>query len=252
MAASFIVSKCKAAQNQKCKGEPMIASIHQPDYIPYIPYFIKIALSDVFVFLDDAQYSNSKMHQWNRIKTPQGECRLKIPVEKAFGCSINQVRTRDELNWKDNHLKTLHLNYVRAPHFDQVYEPFREILMQQYDSLADLNIAVNSWIVGAFGLKTRLVKASDMTIETRSEERILDICNQLGANVYISGNGARKYQVEEHFNARNIELKYVNNTPFVYNQLWNEFIPNLSVLDFAFNHGFDWDYIMEKVGNPIA
>jgi hypothetical protein len=236
---------------QSRKGVLMIASIHQPDYIPYIPYFIKLALSDIFVFLDDAQYSNSKMHQWNRIKTPQGECRLKIPVEKSFGFAINQVRTRDELNWKENHLKTLHLNYVRAPFFERVYEPFQEILLKPYDSLADLNIAINTWITRGFGLQTRIIRASDLKIESRSEDRILDICNLVGADVYISGNGARKYQVEEHFTARNIQLKYVNNSPFVYNQLWNEFIPNLSVLDFLFNHGFDWNFILDKVGNPV-
>ena len=92
----------------------MKISIHQPDYISYLGYFYKISKSDIFVFLDDAQFSNDNMHHWNRIKTPQGECRLKIPVEQHLGDPINRVRTKDELKWKQKHLKTLEMNYTKS------------------------------------------------------------------------------------------------------------------------------------------
>ena len=60
----------------------MIVSIHQPDYIPWLGLYYKMAHSDVFVYLDDAQYSNEADHNVNKIKTPQGEFRLKVPVEQ--------------------------------------------------------------------------------------------------------------------------------------------------------------------------
>lgn len=37
----------------------MIVGIHQPNFIPWIPYFIKIALSDKFVVLAHCQYEKS-------------------------------------------------------------------------------------------------------------------------------------------------------------------------------------------------
>ena len=88
----------------------MVISIHQPDYIPYLGYFYKMSQSDKFVFLDDAQYSNDNMHNWNKIKTPQGELRLKIPVENHLGDAINKVRTKDELGWREKHLKTIEMS----------------------------------------------------------------------------------------------------------------------------------------------
>ena len=38
----------------------MIISIHQPNYIPWIGYFHKIAHSDVFVVFDDIQFPRGK------------------------------------------------------------------------------------------------------------------------------------------------------------------------------------------------
>ena len=110
----------------------MIVSIHQPDYISYLGYFYKVSQSDAFVFLDDAQFSNDNMHHWNRIKTPQGECRLKIPVEQHLGDLINQVRTKDELKWKEKHLKTIEMNYKKAPFFEELFPQFKELLTKDY------------------------------------------------------------------------------------------------------------------------
>ncbi len=221
----------------------MIVSIHQPDYIPYIGYFYKIAQSDIFVFLDDAQFSNDNMHNKNRIKTPQGELTLKIPVDYKFGDAINKVRTKDELRWKEKHLKTIEMNYSKANSFQEIFPKFSELVMKEYNNLADMNIEINKWICAGFGLKPKFIRTSEMNINTVREERVIDICIDVGADTYISGNGARAYQVDEHFSDRGVALKYTDYHPIEYSQLWKEFIPNLSVMDYIFNCGFDWDYI---------
>lgn len=227
----------------------MIVSIHQPDYISYLGYFYKISKSDIFVFLDDAQFSNDNMHHWNRIKTPQGECRLKIPVEQHLGDAINAVRTKDELKWKQKHLKTIEMNYAKSRFFHEIYPEFQELLLKDYKSLADMNIKINTWIARKFGFKTKFLKSSDMPIESVREERVIDIVKALDGDVYISGHGAKAYQVEEHFTERGVELVYTDYTPIEYEQLWPKvgFLPYMSVLDYIFNHGFDWNYVEKAV-----
>jgi hypothetical protein len=221
----------------------MIVAIHQPDYIPYIGYFFKIYQSNVFVFLDDVQFSNDNMHHWNRIKTPQGECRLKIPVEYNFGDRINLVRTKDELQWKEKHLKTIAMSYRRAKAFPEIFPRFAELLLTQYDNLADMNIEINKWICSGLGLKTKFYRTSEMGIDSVKEARVIDVCLAVGGKTYISGNGARAYQVDEHFSDRGIAIHYTSYRPIQYKQLWTGFIPNMSVLDYVFNYGFEWDFI---------
>lgn len=227
----------------------MIVSIHQPDYIPYLGYFYKISKSDKFVFLDDCQFSNDNMHHWNRIKTPQGECRLKAPVEYKFGDKINTVRTRDELKWKEKHLKTIEMNYSRAPFFNDLFSQFEEIILRNYMNLADMNIAINTWIAQGFGFKAEFFRTSEMTIDTVREERVIDICTVLNADEYLSGNGAKAYQINEHFTNNGLILKYTDYMPIEYRQQWKKcgFLENMSAIDYIFNCGFDWNYVEQHV-----
>ena len=221
------------------RGLKVIISIHQPDYIPYIGYFYKIYQSEIFVFLDDVQFSNDNMHHWNRIKTPQGEFRLKIPVEYSFGNKINEVRTKDELKWKEKHLKTIEMNYSKAQYFHEIFPYYKELLLKEYPNLAELNIAINKSICENFGLKTKFIRSSELNINSTKEDRVIEICLALGGTTYISGNGARAYQVDENFVRKGVYLKYTDYQPFEYSQRWGEFIPNLSILDYVFNCGFN-------------
>lgn len=225
----------------------MIVAIHQPDYIPYLGYFYKMSRSDVFVFLDDCQFSNVNWHHWNRVKTPQGECRLKIPVEQHMGDFINQVRTRDELKWKEKHLRTLDMNYRRARYHDEVFSFLEGLILPEYKNLADMNVAINSAICQRFGFATKLLRSSEMDISTVREERVIDICTMLGGDEYLSGKGAAAYEVEEHFTARGVKLTYTDFEAFEYPQLWGDFMPCLSVVDYLFNCGFDWSFAEKQM-----
>ncbi len=225
----------------------MVVSIHQPDYIPWLGFYYKMAHSDVFVYLDDAQYSNEADHNVNVIKGSNGSMRLKVPVEQHLGDLIRNVRTRDELKWKDKHLKTLQMNYGKAAHFSEIFPGLSEVIMSHEGSIADLNMAVNGFICNGFGIAPKILKSSDMNITSVREERVIEICERLGADEYLSGNGARAYQTEEHFTDRGIKLTYLDYKPIEYKQLWKDFLPCMSVLDYIFNCGFDWDYVEKAV-----
>ena len=227
----------------------MTVSIHQPDYIPWLGLYYKIAHSDVFVYLDDAQYSNEADHNVNVIKTAQGPLRLKVPVEQHLGDKILDVRTRDELDWKEKHLKTIRMNYSKAGFFNQIYPGFEKVIINHHGSISDLNIEINKYLCDGFGIKTKMLKSSDMNITTTKEDRVIDICLKLGGNEYLSGNGARVYQFEDHFTCKGLKLTYLDYKPIEYKQIWPKvgFLPNMSVLDYVLNCGFDWGYVEKKV-----
>jgi len=226
----------------------MVVSIHQPDYIPWLGLFYKMSKSDVFVYLDDAQFSNEAAHNFNVIKTANGAFRLKIPVEYKFGDTIDKVRGKDELKWKEKHLKTIEMNYKKAAYFNDTFPDFKEALLAGYSNIAQLNIELNNFIAKKFGiLPKQILKSSEMNIHTVREERVIDITVACGGDEYLSGNGARVYQTESHFTDRGVKLTYLDYEPIEYKQCWKEFLPCMSVIDFIFNHGYDWDLVLQKL-----
>lgn len=227
----------------------MIVAIHQPDYFPYPGYFYKIMHSDCFVFLDDAQYSNQGFSNWNKIKTPQGELRLKFPVNQTLGDKICEVTSKDILGWKMKQIKIISANYKRAPYFGQIYPEIKMLIEKKYTNIAEMNIQIIKHIVNKFGFTGKFLCSSQMKIQTLKEQRVLDICSSLNANEYLSGNGAKAYQQEEHFIERGLQLRYTNYHPIEYPQLWGDFMPNLSILDYLFNCGYDWELIEHQINS---
>ncbi len=223
-----------------------IIAIHQPNYIPWLGYFYKIYQSDIFVFLDDVQFSNEGMHNYSYIKTPQGSFRLKIPVRQKLGDKIMDVLAKDELGWKRKHLKTIEVNYRRAKNFDEVFHDYTSLIEKEYPSLASINITMIKFFAKKLGIKSIFINASELNINSTREEKVIEICKALGGTIYYSGTGAKIYQKEENFKSRGIELRYSVFTSFEYPQLWDEFQSNITILDYLMNCGYDWESVLNS------
>ena len=228
-----------------------VVSIHQPCYIPYLGVFYKIWQSDKFVYLDDAQYSNGYVFDWNRIKTPQGETRLKIPLEKKFGDLLTEVKPKDFLKWKDKHLKTIQMNYKKAPFFNEVFSDYSDCILMNFGNLAALNMATMDLFMDRFGWKKQVFRSSEIGIQTKAEARVIEIVQKVGGYTYLSGDGGRNYQTEEHFTKAGIELVYPGFKPLEYRQQWGEFIPNMSVIDYCMNEGYEIEEFFDKTREVI-
>jgi hypothetical protein len=214
-------------------------AIHQPNYLPWMGYIDKIANVDAFVFLDDVQYSNEGGHNRNLIKTPSGKHFLTVPVEQHLGDKINQVRTKDELSWKKKHLKSLEMNYKKASFFNEAFPVMESLINKTYGNIAEMNATIIIEWCKLFGISTKFLWSSDLQLDSAREDKVIDICCKLGADCYVSGNGARVYQVKDHFEQRGIILSYQTYEPLLYPQLWGEFIINMSAIDYIMNCGFN-------------
>ncbi|SMO50459.1 WbqC-like protein family protein [Saccharicrinis carchari] len=221
-------------------------AIHQPNYLPWLGYFYKIYQSDVFVLLDDVQFSNKGMHNYTYLKTSNGPFRLKYPVNQNFGDQIKQVSSKDQINWKKKHLDTVAVNYKKAPNFEEVFEDYKIILEQQYKDIVDLNAAFILFYTKKMGIDTEFVRSSELNIASTRTEKIIDICKALDGTVYYSGTGAKAYQTSEDFDSQGIELRYSQFNPVEYPQLWDGFQSNVSALDYFMNCGYDFKTIRDK------
>lgn len=212
---------------------------HQPNYIPWPGYFVKMAQCDIFFILDTAQFQNcSSLDNRNLIKTSQGTLMLTVPVKRK-GMGLQRF---DEVmvipGWKRNHLMALKVNYAKAPYFEEIF-PMLEQAFQDAGYLIDTNIAFIKLVHDLLGLKTKLVFISSLPqfADLRKNEQIAAICRHFSADSYLSGIGAKEYIQPEIFEKQGIQLEYQDYQPITYPQLWGSFIPNLSIVDMLFNCG---------------
>ena len=215
----------------------MRAAIHQPCYMPWLGLIEKARRCDVFVFMDDAQYTKSYVFNYNEIKTPQGKMRLRVPIRYRFGDTLRDVRINYGTPWAEWHRKALAMNYANADHYGDVMPRIDGVIGRRHGSLAELNEELTLELFSMFGIKAEIARSSGLGIKTKKEQRVIDICKAVGADEYLSGVGARSYQDARHFEDNGIKLEYVEFEPKPYKQMFGGFVPNLSCVDYLMNCG---------------
>jgi len=213
-------------------------AIHQPQYLPWLPYFQKIARSDIFVYLDDVQYQKGGIQNRNQIKTASGPAWLTIPVSKSADSLISEVTIANKY-WQKKHLKSIDQNYRKAKYYEIFDELFRPIFLNDYDYLVDLNIDLTEAVLNFFGITTKRVKSSSLICSGKKEAYVINICKELEAETYLSGGGAKNYQNQASFDDIGLKLIYHEPDLAVYEQTHTSigFIEGMSALDAILNIG---------------
>lgn len=213
----------------------------QPSYLPWLGYFDQLYKSDVFVLYDDVQFDKHGWRNRNRIKTPTGVQWLTVPVlTRGENKPTNRdVRIDGRQPWGPRHLRTLQANYAKAPAFGSVFALLEPVLSKPWTMLMDLNWAVLGAICDFLGLRRDVRFSSDLGVAGQRTERLVRICDALGADRYLTGDAAREYLDESLFAERGIRLEYHHYRHPVHAQLHGEFVPYLSIVDLLMNHGRD-------------
>lgn len=215
----------------------MIVSVHQPQFMPWLGYFEKIARADRFVVLDGVQYKKNEFQNRNKIKTAQGWQWLTVPVGYKFPMTISQVPINNKINWRNKHRQALISNYAKAPFFDH-YRPQIETLYQtDWHHLTQLNQATIHFVVQALNIHTPIEDPTNWNLSEDPTGRLVDICKHLQADTYLAGAGGRDYMDLEQFDQAGIQVVFQSFTHPTYPQLFGDFEPFMSALDLLFNCG---------------
>lgn len=213
-------------------------TIHQPQYLPWLPYFAKILPCDTFIFLDQVAFQKNGVQNRNEIKTANGRTMLTIPVKQHLGQLIKDTAIALPLLAK-KHLKTIEMAYKKSPFFDEIMTLITPILTAEHDNLCKLNCALTKAILNYLKFTGEILFASKMDIEGSASELIRNICIASNSNHYLSGQGGKNYMDLDDFKKHNIQVSFHQYSVQPYSQLHPklEFMPDLSVLDLLFNLG---------------
>jgi len=220
-------------------GSKVVVGIHQPNFIPWPGYFNKIYKSDIFILLDDVEFTKNSLINRNNIKAHGKELRLTVPVVyQSMRQLISETLIANHKSVKKN-WKSIEQNYSKSDFFHEYSGDFRNIFLQEYKYVHELNIALLKLILDILNVNTKVVTSSSIALNeiTCKNTRIINLCKSVGATEYLSGVGAREYNDDEMYRQASIKLTYQNFKISEYKQLGQEFLNGLSILDMLFNIG---------------
>lgn len=209
-------------------------SIHQSQYLPWMPYFKKIHLSDVFVILDDVQFQKNGVQNRNMIRNKEGEFWITLPVNNRLEEKINEKRIANPQILR-KHWKMIEQSYSKTANWKYYKEELFYIYSSEHRKLIDINEALLHFFLEKFQIKTQIKYSSEMDINGSKGDLVLKICKEVNADIYLSGLGSKNYLIGKDFSENNINIQYLDSVSPNYQQINNTFIPNLSALDFLMN-----------------
>ncbi|HEY0653478.1 MAG TPA: WbqC family protein [Chryseosolibacter sp.] len=214
-------------------------AILQSNYIPWKGYFDIIGLVDEFIVYDEVQYTKNDWRNRNRIKTPTGVQWLTIPVsQKKLSQKISETEVTFT-NWGRKNWNAIKSNYSKAPFFKTHSEPLEEFYStSSLTRISEINRWLINHICGIVGIETEISDSTQYNLNGDPTERLVSLCKQAGAQVYLSGPAAKKYLRTDLFEQEGLRVEWMDYESYPeYPQLYPPFVHAVSILDLIFNVG---------------
>ncbi|MBS3097429.1 WbqC family protein [Candidatus Woesearchaeota archaeon] len=232
--------------------------ISQPRYLPAINYLQRLYFADLFVFLDNVQRQSRGWENRNKILINWKERWLTIPVSSTHWELIMNSKI-DGADWVKSHKDLILTAYSKHPHYDRkiidlYYSGVEEDLRKGNYDFTDIiiKLILNACKILGFTPKIERSSKYHSTDNVKGPDKLLKICQETGASVYISGANGREYGVLEAFKNSNIKVLFHDYEYPAYKQHEQQgFIPWLSFFDPIFNVGIEkvreWVYEKPKL-----
>jgi hypothetical protein len=224
------------------------SAIHQPNFLPWMGYFSKIARVDTFIFFDSVAMSNGKTWTSRSQILVNGQVHwLTLPVLRKglSGQRICDVELLDfNQNWRKI-LKTLRHAYGRAVYFDAIFPFLEQFEKENFTHLADFNCRFIESVSQRLGLTTQFIRSSSkpdlMESSDLKTDYIVQTCFAFNIKNYVSGRGGSlDFLEQEKFVEAGIQLDFQGFRQKNYPQLnTTEFMGGLSIVDVLMNCGFE-------------
>jgi len=216
----------------------MIVAVHQPQYLPWLGYFDKIDRADIFVLLDNVQFKKNEWQNRNRIKTANGWQWLTVPVMYKYPQLINEVEINNKDKWRHRQRQAIISNYKKALYWSLLEEFFEEIFSSEWQYISQLNIHVVKRLAGLLGITTPIHVTSELgEFPEDPDDRLIALTKHFDADIYLAGGGGKGYMDMEKYTQSGVKVIFQEYKHPVYNQLFGNFKPFMSVVDLIYNHG---------------
>lgn len=212
-----------------------IVGIHQVEFLPWLGFFFKVVMSDVFVLYDLAQYNKQDFQNRNVVIYNGEKRRFFVPVQKhSYSSSMKDIKIFNGQMWEKKIKNQFQTWYKSEPYFEEVMRLFSIIWDVRWDSLCELNYTLIKCVLEYLGIETEIILASTIVDDfglfnkLSTSEKNLYLCQKNGASRYLSGKAGLSYLNRENFNDNGIEVFYID---------YLSDITSISIVDYLFKYG---------------
>ncbi len=198
--------------------------IMQPYFIPYPGYYWLFKEVDLFVVFDDIQFNPRSFVHRNKIEVNKNISWFTLPIQKyKKPILINQLK----FDKKSQQFKKFN-NFVnelsKEKKLEFIINDLRNFNLEPIDYL----IQLNKKITQKLKISKQMILSSEFKNSHLSgEKRIIDICKNLNAKIYINLPSGRRLYSEGNFLKENLQIEfldeYAGNKISILNYLCNEF-----------------------------
>jgi hypothetical protein len=222
----------------------MKLAVMQPYFFPYIGYFDLLSNVDLFIIYDTVQYIKQGWINRNRILRPNkvGWQYVTVPLNRSsfhssYKTSIMDVQITSNGPWKEHIIAQLEHYKKKAPYAADTIEFVEAALQIDEDSISRLNVHLLKQCAQLLKLDFHYAFCSDLDVKSKldtiddPEDRVLALCQWLGAKEYVNLPGGMDLYEHKSFVDRNIKLTFRRLPAFIYSTEPYSFEPNLSIID---------------------
>ena len=184
----------------------MRVAIMQPYFLPYTGYFRLFARSDLFILYDCVQFPRRGWVHRNRFSSDRGMLDwLTLPLAKA----AQDVRIQD-LQFRPSAQADFLLQLQRFPQL-QAASAWQEALLQFHLPPVDYLEELLKCVCNSLELPFQIQRSSTFQLDPtlKGSERILKLCQEVGATQYINAPGGRDLYEAEAFAQQGITLQFL-------------------------------------------
>ncbi len=220
--------------------------ITQPTFLPWLGYIAQLAEADIFICLDNVQYSRRSWQTRNRIVSRLGNVDyINVNVERCQrSTTFKDVLISKVYNSKyiSNRIKQYYTGLENIEKKIEFIEPLFSKYHYAGHGLADSNYKQLMLIKNILELDCKIVKASDLSlldISQTATESLFNICKYFNATTYLSSFRSRLYMEAELkiFEDNGIKIKWqkFQHINYIPNKD-TRFISHLSLVDYLMHN----------------
>lgn len=241
--AVSLAGKCLEANCSDVYGEigEMKLAIMQPYFLPYIGYYQLLSAVDVFIVYDNIKYTKKGWINRNRMLVNGKDVMFSLPLRKDSDSLDVVQRELAEDFGRERLLNQFKGAYRRAPYFTETFSLLERIVASEHSNLFQYiyNALLETCAYLRIDTEIRLSSGISIDHNLKAQDKVLALCEAVGADTYINPIGGAALYSREEFRGRGIELKFIKSREYEYAQFGATFVPWLSIIDVLMFNSLD-------------